>query len=92
VVETTRLEQGALAYEYSVGEDESTVHIVEHYRDSAAAIEHIDVTFAPFAERFLSLASVAGLRVYGAPNDALRKRLDAFGAVYMDIFDGFSRT
>jgi quinol monooxygenase YgiN len=90
VVAETRQESGALAYEYSVHADQSTVHIFERYRDSAAAITHIDQTFVPFAERFLSLVTVTGLVVYGAPDEVLRNRLDGFGAVYMSLFDGLS--
>lgn len=92
VVAETSKEPGALAYEYSVGADQKTVHIFERYRNSAAAIVHINQTFTPFAERFLSLAVVTGLVVYGTPDQMVRKRLDKFGAVYIRSFDGFWRS
>jgi hypothetical protein len=34
---------------------------------------------------------ITGLAVYGKPNAEVRKRLDPFGAVYMESFGGFSR-
>jgi quinol monooxygenase YgiN len=91
LVAATKEEPGALAYEYNVSDDESTVHIFERYRDSNAVVAHVEQTFAQFAERFLALATVTGFVVYGSPNAEARKILDGFGAVYMTPFDGFTR-
>jgi quinol monooxygenase YgiN len=90
IVAATRTEPGTLVYEYSVNEDNSTVHILERY-NADAVVSHVDTTFAPFGKRFLDLCSVTSLVVYGTPNAQVRKRLDPFGAVYMTPFDGFSR-
>jgi quinol monooxygenase YgiN len=90
IVAATRTELGTLVYEYSVNEDNSTVHILERY-DADAVVSHVDTTFAPFGQRFLELCSVTSLVVYGTPDAEVRKRLDPFGAVYMTPFDGFSR-
>lgn len=90
VVAATHEEPGTLIYEYSVNEALSTVHILERYR-SDAVVSHVDTTFAPFAERFLALANIVGLTVYGTPDAAIRQRLDPFGAVYMTPLAGFSR-
>jgi quinol monooxygenase YgiN len=91
LVAATKEEPGALAYEYHVGDDQSTVHIFERYRDSNAVVAHVEQTFARFAERFIALATVTGFIVYGTPNAEARKILDGFGAVYMTPFDGFTR-
>jgi len=91
IVAASREEPGTLAYQYSVSADESTVHIFERYRDSDAFVVHVEETFGPYAERFLSLVTVASLIVYGNPNAAARKALDGFHATYMTLFDGFSR-
>jgi quinol monooxygenase YgiN len=91
LVAATKEEPGALAYEYNVSDDESTIHIFERYRDSNAVVAHVEQTFAQFAERFLALATVTGFVVYGSPNAEARKILDGFGAVYMTPFDGFTR-
>lgn len=90
VVEATTKEPGTLSYVYSVSEDQQTAHIVERYRQQDL-VSHVDYTFAPFAETFLSLVTITALTVYGEPDDEIRKRLDPFGAVYMKPFDGFTR-
>lgn len=91
IVAATNAEPGTLMYQYSVSADHSVVHIIERYR-ADAVVTHIDNTFAPFAEPFLALVKVTGLTVYGSPDAETRKRLDSFGAVYMQSFDGFTRT
>ncbi|WP_140720636.1 MULTISPECIES: putative quinol monooxygenase [Gammaproteobacteria] len=84
-------EPGTLAYEYSANTDGSIVHIFEHYRDSESLVSHVDVTFAPFAERFAWMVDVARLTVYGKPDEAARARLDTFGAEYLAPINGFIR-
>ena len=91
LVAAAKKEPGTLAYEYSVGDDQSTVHIFERYRDSDAVVAHVQQTFAPFAERFTALTSVSDFVVYGTPNAEARKSLEGFGPVYMTPFDGFTR-
>ena len=91
LVAATKEEPGALAYEYHVGDDQSTVHIFEHYRDSNAVVAHVEQTFGRFAERFVALATMTGFTVYGTPTAEARKILDGLGAVYMAPFDGFTR-
>ena len=91
LVAATRKEPGALAYEYSVSEDRTTIHIIEHYRDSAAVVFHMTETFPPFAEAFGALATPDGFIVYGDPKPEARAFLDTQRAVYMSRFDGFTR-
>jgi quinol monooxygenase YgiN len=91
LVAATKQEPGALAYEYNVSDDRTTIHILEHYRDSDAVVSHVQHTFSKFAERFTALASVTSFIVYGVPGPEARKILDGFGAVYMTPFDGFTR-
>jgi quinol monooxygenase YgiN len=91
LVAATKKEPGALAYEYSVSDDRSTVHIIEHYRDSAAVVAHTTGTFVEFAEKFGALATPAGFTVYGDPSPEARAVLDSQNAIYMKPFDGFTR-
>jgi quinol monooxygenase YgiN len=79
-----------LVYEYNVSDDRTTIHILEHYRNSDAVVSHVQQTFAKFAERFSALATVASFVVYGVPRPEARKILDGFGAIYMTPFDGFT--
>lgn len=90
IVAASEQEPGTLIYEYSVNAERTEAHILERYQ-AEAVVSHIDVTFAPFAQRFLSLVKITGLKVYGNPDAEVRKRLDAFGAVYMEAFGGFCR-
>jgi quinol monooxygenase YgiN len=90
IVAATQKEPGTLIYEYSVNADRTVAHILERYHPDAV-VSHVDTTFAPFAERFLSLVKITALVVYGSPNAEVRKRLDPFGAIYMESFGGFSR-
>ena len=41
LVAATRQEPGALAYEYYASDDRTTIHILEHYRDSEAVVSHV---------------------------------------------------
>lgn len=90
IVAATEQEPGTLIYEYSINADHTVAHILERYRPEGV-VSHMDITFAPFAERFLKLVKVTSLTVYGEPDAAIRSRLDPFGAVYMTSFGGFSR-
>ena len=91
IVAATSEEPGTWMYEYSVNEARTEVHIIERYR-ADAVVNHIEETFAPFGEKFLELVKITSLLVYGNPDAPTRKHLDAFGAVYMNPFDGFTRT
>jgi quinol monooxygenase YgiN len=91
LVAATKQEPGALAYEYNVSEDRSTIHILEDYRDSNAVVSHVQQTFAKYADRFTALAAVDSFVVYGTPQREAREILDGFRAVYMTPFDGFTR-
>jgi quinol monooxygenase YgiN len=91
LVEMTRMEAGSMAYEYCVSDDNTAIHIIEHYRDSDAVVHHVQKTFSQFAEQFTALATVSSFVVYGDPDDSARAILDGFGAVYHAKFDGFTK-
>ncbi|MFC3058422.1 putative quinol monooxygenase [Paenirhodobacter populi] len=91
LVKATLREEGSLAYEYMISDDLSSVHILEHYKDSQAVIDHVTKVFSQFAEDFTNLATVESFTVYGSPNVAAREILDEFGAVYLLPFDGFTK-
>jgi quinol monooxygenase YgiN len=91
LVAASQKEAGTLSYDYSIAADGRTVHIFERYRDSAAAVSHIEKTVAPLFERFRSHVTSRGVTVYGNPDDAARKLLDKLSPRYMTSFDGFMR-
>ena len=91
LVEETRKENGSLAYDYSVNEQETVIQVFESYRDSEAVVHHVTRTFPGFAERFTECVTIEGFEVYGSPNPAARAILDGFGSTYMKPFEGFTR-
>ena len=90
IVALSNKEPGTLIYEYSLGEDGRSVHIVERYL-TEGVLPHVEQTFGPFAERFLKLATINALYVYGEPPADLRAKLASFGAVFMAPLAGFAR-
>lgn len=91
MVESTRSEPGARAYEWFISEDGSTCHIYERYADSGAVQAHLNAFGSRYAERFLACVEPTALHVYGAPSDDVREMLDGFGAVYLGGWGGFAR-
>ena len=90
IVAATSKEPETLTYEYVVSADHRVAHIVERYR-TPGLLPHVEKTFAPFADKFLSLAKIEKLFVYGETTPEIRAKLDGFGAIYLVPFDGFSR-
>jgi len=90
IVSATSKEPDTLTYEYVVNADHSVAHIIERYR-TPGLLPHIEKTFAPFAEKFLSLAKIEKLFVYGETTPEIRAKLDGFGAIYLVPFDGLNR-
>lgn len=90
IVAATDKEADTLTYEYVVNADHTAVHIIERYRMSGV-LPHVEQTFAPYAEEFLSLVTIDALFVYGDPTPEIRAKLDGFGATYLAPFDGFTR-
>lgn len=89
IVAETQKEKDTIAYAYHINPEETTVHIIEHYKNSAALVNHVDHTFGPFAEEFVSLVSIDSLHVYGEPSAEAKSRLDGFNPVYMNKIVGF---
>lgn len=90
IVEGSREEPDTLTYQWLVNEDCAEAHILERYRMSGL-LPHVEQTFSPHAEEFLSLATIEKLYVYGDPTPEIRAKLDSFGAIYLSPFDGFTR-
>jgi quinol monooxygenase YgiN len=90
IVAATSKEPDTTIYEYVVNADRTVVHIVERYR-TQGLLPHVEETFTPFAKRFLELAKIDKLFVYGDTTPDIRAKLDGFGAVYLKPFAGFSR-
>ncbi|CAN5174691.1 hypothetical protein BH09PSE3_BH09PSE3_28330 [soil metagenome] len=90
IVEATSKEDDTTIYEYVVNAGHTVVHIVERYR-TKGLLPHVEQTFTPFAERFLELATIDKLYVYGDTTPEIRAKLDGFGAEYLLPLAGFAR-
>ena len=84
-------ESGTTNYEWSSGEDGSSVHVYERYVDSDAAMAHIACFGEKFAARFLDCLTPTAFHLYGAPSDEVKGALADFGAVHMSPLGGFAR-
>lgn len=86
MVELTRNESGVLRYQRFVSGDETTIHAIESYVDSGAALMHLRNFAEKFAEQFLSMVDRKRFTVYGTPSPELKELLDGFSASYLRPF------
>ncbi|GAA1001668.1 putative quinol monooxygenase [Subtercola frigoramans] len=91
LVAATKAEEGSLAYDYSVNDDQTLVHIFESYRDSTAVVDHVTKTFSQFADAFGACVDLTVFVTFGAPDAAAKEILDGFGSTYFTPFEGFTR-
>jgi quinol monooxygenase YgiN len=88
---TQKNEVGALNYEWAISDDRQVCHIYERYRDSAAAVTHLESFSAHFAARFMEVVKPTRLVVYGTPSAQAKDALAGLNPVYMAPLGGFSR-
>jgi len=88
---TKENEQGTMAYEWTISEDNKKCHTHERYVDSAATLAHLATFISKYAARLMETGDATSFVVYGNPSDEVRKILDGFGAVYMLPIGGFIR-
>lgn len=91
MVEATKAEEGALHYEWFIGEDEMTAQIYERYTNSAAAVAHLKTFNERFANPFLAAVAPKGLAVMGEPSEDARKMLTAMGGAFFGPLGGFTK-
>ena len=71
--------------------DGHDVQIYERYKDSAAAVFHVQRFVENFADRFLSLCTPTRMSVYGDPSDELRAAITGFNPHYFGTLAGYAR-
>src|SRR6516165_1426475 len=82
-------ESDQLNFEWFI--DGNDVHIYERYKDSAAAVFHVQRFVENFASPFLSLCTPTRMSVYGDPSDELRTALTDFHPRYLGTLAGYAR-
>jgi quinol monooxygenase YgiN len=90
LVASTLQENGALSYEWNLSPDGTHCHIYERYVDSDAVQVHGQRN-AELVKQLYGLCTMESFTVYGAADAAVRERLGARGAVFMQPLGGFSR-
>jgi quinol monooxygenase YgiN len=83
MVSDTAKEPGTLTYERFATADGNTVHAVERYESSDAALGHLRHFQDKFAERFSNMVTRRRFTVLGTPSQELKAVLDDFGAIYL---------
>lgn len=89
MVTSTRAEQGVLAYQRFISDDQRTVYVHERHEDSDAAVAHLRAFAATFGERYVSMVEREHFVVFGDPSDELRTLLDKYAATYYRPFGRF---
>jgi quinol monooxygenase YgiN len=75
-------EPGVLIYERFWNDEDNSIHLYERYVDSNTALLHLDVFDRAYRPRFSALIKRRRFEVFGDPSNALKARLDEFGASY----------
>ena len=88
--EATQSEEGVIAYEWSVSDDESTLHILERFADSTAALTHLE-NVGPILPELMALATPTVMECYGAIDDNFREATKRLPMSYTTMFAGFHR-
>lgn len=89
-VAQTRNEPGTLAYQWSISEDNSTLHIYERYTDSDAALAHLGA-IGPLLPKISELVTITGIDCYGAPAEAFRQAVAEMPFNFFGTYAGFHR-
>ena len=84
-------ERGTLNYEWSISSDGTVCHVYVRYLDSAAVMTHMRGFGDRFSSRFLALAKITRMTVYGAPSAEVMHALAPYGATYLAPYGGFRR-
>jgi autoinducer 2-degrading protein len=90
MVRSAETEPGTLVYQRHLN-SHGTLHAYERYRDSDAAIQHLNRFAALYAERFLSVLIRGRCYVYGAASLGLKELLLPLKPVYLPERFGFDR-
>jgi quinol monooxygenase YgiN len=83
-------EPDMLIYDWFV--DGLNVHVCERYRNSAAALLHVQRFGANFAERLFGLSTFGRITIYGDASDGLKSAAAELKPVFMTPITTYART
>jgi|TARA_B110000305_G_C19406548_1_gene623087 quinol monooxygenase YgiN len=86
------LEPNTITYEYYISEDNKSISLREVYKNSEAALTHMNNFEAgPYAEKFLELMRINSFQVMGNASDDLMESVKAFTDDNRVLISGFDR-
>lgn len=90
--ETIEKEPGTLNYEFTLADDDTTLHIFERYRDVASAKAHLP-SWGKFSDRFNAAVEITKFVVFSKLDDdeELKESVAGLNPVYMSPIGGFAR-
>ena len=92
MIGSTRLEPGALGYEWCLSADRKRCRILETYADSDAVLAHINgAAVQQGVPKMLEVATLDRFEVYGDPGPQATAMLKGFGAEIFAAWSGFRR-
>ena len=88
--ELTSSEPGAIAYEWSLSEDQRRLHVYERFVDSEAGLAHLE-NAGPELSKLLEIVTLEEIECYGPASDELRDAISGFPVKFLRRFEGFHR-
>jgi quinol monooxygenase YgiN len=83
-------EPNTLSYEWFLSNDESKCYVVQIYKDSEAALAHLN-NIADLMGPFHKVAPLTGLMIFGSPSGELRQALEPVGVKIFEHWKGVTR-
>ena len=86
-----KAEPNTRSYHWYISEDGLHGEVHEHYRNSAAALEHLSTFNTKYADRIMTMIEPESMTVFGYPSSALKREIAGANPVFMQTVTGFSR-
>nr|WP_275041474.1 antibiotic biosynthesis monooxygenase [Pseudoalteromonas fuliginea] len=88
LIAAAKKEAGTIMYEWTLSEDESSVHIYERYRNEDAAKAHL-AQWETNGPLFLDVVDITKITVFSALNDNFKAAFTGPATVFMNPVGGF---
>ena len=86
MVVATRIEDGAISYDFWLSDDDTTLYIHERYKDSEATLEHMK-NVGNLLPAFIGCVDLEPITIIGNCSTELKQAWEAFGAKHVKILN-----
>lgn len=83
-------ETGTLNYQWTIGENDNSLHVYEKYKDAESTFTHLG-TWSKFADRFTSIVDITRFTIFSDAPTELREAVAGLNPVFMKPVGGFAR-